>query len=120
MQAVVKTHHIKIEADTIPEELLSFLKAQYGDVEVITDPDEEYVEVTKSSWYKNIKKKVTPGDNVKIYRELHGWTQNELGQKLGGITRQNISNIENGRRAISKTIAVKLSNIFQVNVGKFI
>ena len=66
MQAVVKTHHIRIEADTIPEELLSFLKKQYGDVEIIIDPDEEYVEITKSSWYRNIKKKLGPGYHDRI------------------------------------------------------
>lgn len=120
MQAVVKAHHIKIEADLIPKELISFLKDNYGQVKIIADPEEELVEVTKSSWYKKIKKQLSSGENVKIYRELIGWTQAELGEQLGGIPRQNISNIEHNRRAISKGVALKLSKLFNVAIDKFI
>ena len=120
MQAAVKAHHIKIEADLIPKELLSFLKDHYGKVKVITDPEEEFVEITKSSWYKKIRKQLSAGENVKIYRELNKWTQSELGEKLGGISRQNISNVERNRRAISKGVARKLSKLFNVSIDKFI
>ena len=120
MQAVVKARRIRIDADLIPEELLSFLKEHYGEVQIITDPDEELMEVRESPWYKAIKKKIQPGDNVAIYRELKGWTQTELGRQLGGIPRQNISGIEHNRRSVSKDIARKLSKLFNVSIDKFI
>lgn len=34
--------------------------------------------------------------NLKRFREFAGWTQAELGEKLG-LSKQNISNLENGR-----------------------
>ena len=120
MQAVVKRHHIKIDADSIPEELLAFLEEHYGEVKIINNPEEELIEVKESSWYKEIKLKIQPGDNIKIYREHKGWTQAELGIQLGGINRQNISNFENNRRAISKDVARKLSKLFNVSIEKFI
>ena len=120
MQAVVKTHHIRIEAEIIPEDLLDFLRDKYGEVELIEDPEEELVEVVKSSWYKNIKRQTAPGDNMRIYRELREWTQEELGKKLGGVPRQNVSGMEKGRRDISKKTAKTLAEVFGVSVEKFI
>ena len=34
--------------------------------------------------------------NLKIFREFAGWTQAELGEKLG-MSKQNISSLENGK-----------------------
>ena len=47
-------------------------------------------------------------------------TQEELGKKLGGISRQNISHMERGIRPISKVNAKKLAKIFEVSVENFI
>jgi transcriptional regulator with XRE-family HTH domain len=55
-----------------------------------------------------------------VYRQLHNLTQEELGKELGSFSRQNISNIENGHRQISKTVAKKLAAIFDVSVEKFL
>ena len=120
MQAVVKKPHIRIDADKIPDELISFLKDKYGEVEIITDPDEELIEIIKTEWYKNIKKTLSPYENMKLYRELKGWTQSEMAEKLGGIPRQNVSNMEHGRRSISKKTAKKLASLFGVKVDKFL
>lgn len=120
MQAVVKTPRIKIEGRKIPEELIDFLRKKYGMVNVIVKEEEEMVEVTSSRWYKNIRKKISPGENIRIYREIHGWTQDELGTKLGNIPRQNISNMEKGRRPVSKEVAKKLAALFEVRIDKFI
>ena len=54
-----------------------------------------------------------------MYRELQNLTQEELGKKLGSFSRQNISNMENGHRPISKAVAKKLAAIFDVSVEKF-
>ncbi len=122
MQAVVKTPHIeiKIKGD-IPLKLLELLKDEYGkNVKVIKEKDDEYVDIFKSDWYKKIKKNIKPGDNLKVYREIHGMTQTELGQKLGRIPRQHVSNMERGIRSISLKNAKKLAKLFKVSVDKFV
>jgi transcriptional regulator with XRE-family HTH domain len=53
-----------------------------------------------------------PGDKLRIYRILHKYTQESLGEKLGNFTRQNISNMENGHRPISKAAAKKTCRTF--------
>ena len=63
---------------------------------------------------------ISPGENLRLYRELQGLTQEELGKRLGNFRRQNISNIENGHRAISKNMAVALAELFDVSVEKFL
>ncbi|HKK64790.1 MAG TPA: helix-turn-helix transcriptional regulator [Clostridia bacterium] len=55
-----------------------------------------------------------------MYRELHYMSQTELGEKLGRFSRQNISNMENGQRDISKSLAKRLSKLFDGSVEKFI
>jgi len=122
MQAVVKTPHIEITIrGDIPSKLLSVLQEEYGEVmRLVEDPEEEIENIFESDWYKKLKEEVTPGDTLKIYRELYEWTQRELGEKLGGIPRQHISNMERGIRAISLKTARKLSKLFEVSIEKFL
>jgi len=47
-------------------------------------------------------------------------TQKELGELLGGVPRQHVSNMERGIRAISKKVALNLAKIFNTSVDKFI
>ncbi|MEX2442539.1 MAG: hypothetical protein WD492_02960 [Alkalispirochaeta sp.] len=54
--------------------LVQFLRDQYGAVEVIEEEDDELVEVTKSDWYKSIRDTITPGENMRVYREMNGMT----------------------------------------------
>jgi transcriptional regulator with XRE-family HTH domain len=57
---------------------------------------------------------------LRIYRENKGLTQLQLGEALGGIPRQHISNMEHGRRSISLKMARKLSLLFGAPFEKFI
>jgi len=104
MQAVVKTPLIEIKIKgTIPNKILAVLKEEYGrKVKIIKDDEDEYVDIFKTEWYKKIKAETIPGDNMRIYRENNGLTQEKLGELLGGIPRQHISNMEKGIRSISK------------------
>ena len=122
MQAVVKTPLIEINIKgDIPIKLLSVLKEEYGEkVELFKDVNEEKVDIFETEWYRKTKAQTTPGDNLKIYREMFGITQEKLGETLGGIPRQHISNMEKGVRSISIKTAHKLSQIFKVSVEKFI
>ena len=119
MQVVVKKPHIRVEGE-VTGALVEYLRQQFGEIEVIEDDEEALVEVTESKWYRSIRPTITPGENMRVYRELHGLTQTELGRKLGNFTRQNISNMENGHRPISKAVAKRLAELFDVSVEKFI
>ena len=124
MLAVVKKHHtnqplFQVKGD-IPFKVMEYLKEEFGqDIEVLQD-DEEMVDVFESDWYKEISAATTPGEVLRIYRENAGLTQAELGKKLGKLSRQKISDLEQGKRNISKEMAKKLSKILQVPVARFL
>ena len=122
MLAVVKTPRIKIQIKgEIPRRLITVLKDEYGDkVQLTPEADDELVDVFKTDWYKRVKATLTPGTNLKIYRQNRGLTQVQLGKLLGGVPKQFVSNIENGIRPISKKMALKLAKVFEVSVAKFI
>ena len=76
--------------------------------------------IFETDWYQNIKSGMNPGDNLRIYRENHGLTQARLGERLGGVPRQHISNMERGTRSISLKTAKKLAKLFRISAEKFI
>ncbi len=124
MLAVVKKPHtenslFEVKGE-IPNKLLQYLQDNFGSDIKIMDDDEEMIDIFSSDWFKNINNSTTPGEIVKIYRENLNLTQQQLGKKLGKFTRQNISDIELGRRSISKKVAKKLSIFFNVGVERFI
>lgn len=120
MLAVVKTPHIdlKIEGE-IPPQVLQVLQSTWSN-ELVLEADDDYVEYSKTEFSKQNRKKMTPGIKVRASRELNGWTQSELGKELGGLSIQNVSDIENGRRAISKKIAEKLSDVFKLPMDYYL
>jgi len=81
--------------------------------------DEDVVGVFDTQWYKEVSSITTPGDTMRIYRENAGLTRDALRQKLGNLSRQKISDLERGKRNISKEMAKKLSRLFQVPVDRF-
>jgi DNA-binding XRE family transcriptional regulator len=119
MQVVVKKPHIRIDGE-ITRPLVEYLRSEFGEIEIIENEDEELVEVIESNWYRSIRSTMNPGDNMRVYRKLYKYTQEALGKKLGNFTRQNISNMENGHRSISKAAAKKLAELFDVSIEKFI
>jgi DNA-binding XRE family transcriptional regulator len=123
MQALVKTPHIEIniKGNYIPDDIINILKNKYGKKLVISkSEDDESTDVFQTEWFKETETKITPGDNIRIYRELHSLTQNDLGKILGGIPRQHISNMEKGLRGISKENAKKLAEYFNIPLNRFI
>jgi DNA-binding XRE family transcriptional regulator len=118
----VKTPHIelKIKGDISPK-LISVLEEEFGsELMLENELEDEIVDIFETDWYTQIKSKMSPGDNLKIYRENRGLTQGQLGELLDGVPRQHISNMERGIRSISKKTARKLAQIFKVSPGKFI
>ena len=123
MQAVVKTPHIEISVRgaAIPPRLMDVLKEEYGpELSLVEDDGDALVDAFETQWYKGIKEKMTPGIYLRIYRENKGLTQLQLGEVLGGIPRQHISNMEHGRRSISLKMARKLSLLLGAPIEKFI
>ncbi len=122
MLAVVKTPLIDIHIKgRIPSRLVTVLKKEYGKkVHLTKEADDELLDVFQTDWYKRIKKTLTPGTNLKIYRQNLGLTQAQLGEKLGNLPKQFVSNMENGIRPISKKTALKLAKLFRTSVDRFI
>ncbi len=122
MQAHVKTPRIKIDIEgDIPVKIIAVLHELYGSkVSLVIEDDDEPVDVFQTEWYKDIEKKTAPGDAMRIYRENHSMTQQELGDKLGGVSRQNVSHMERGMRAISLNTARKLAKFFNVPIEYFL
>lgn len=122
MRAVVKTPLTEIRIKgKIPERLLSVLKEEYGpEVQLIPEEDDERLDVFETDWYRGTKERLSPGKNMRLYRQNRGMNQSELGELLGGIPRQHVSNMERGSRPISKKVALKLSKVFATSVEKFI
>lgn len=119
MQVVVKTPRIRVEGE-ISGSLLRYLRSQYGEVEVIENSDDELIEVKHSDWYRSIRGTITPGGNLRIYREMHGLTQDQLAERIGNISRRNISDMERGHKVIIESVAEKLADFFDVSVEKFL
>lgn len=122
MQALVKMPHIDIRiTGAIPPKILNILKVEYGEnLKLIESEDDESVDAFETDWFKAIEKELSPASNMKFYRQLYHLTQEELGKMLGGIPKQHISNMENGKRPISKKTAKQLSQLFDLPLERFI
>jgi DNA-binding XRE family transcriptional regulator len=122
MLAVVKTPRIDLRArGQISPRVLDVLVKEYGAaVRITPERDDEKVDVFQTDWYKAIKRNLTPGNYMRVFRENKGMTQAALGKLLGGVPAQHISNMERGSRSISKKVALQLSKVFDVSVEKFI
>ena len=123
MQVHVKTPHIRVDinGEDIPAELMNAVKAVFNteEIEIIDKEDEEYVNWFESEEHDKIAAFTSPGDVMRIYRENRGWSQAALGEKLGGLSRQKISDMERGHRTISGDTAISLSRVFGIAVERF-
>ncbi len=116
MLAHVKMPHIDAQVEITgkgAEEIMSALKKMFH-VET-----EEYISATSTDWYKKSKAEWTPGTEVRVQRQKHGWTQEELGKKLG-VTKQVISDMENNRRSITIQKAKTFGEVFERDYKKFL
>jgi ribosome-binding protein aMBF1 (putative translation factor) len=122
MLAVVKTPRTKLRmSGFIPAPVLRVLRHEFGkNLSVQADGDDNEIEnVFDSPEYKAFKKRVTPADYVRTYRENTGLSQSAFAEKIG-FSRAYICDIEHGRRQISKQFAKTLADYFKVSVSHFI
>ena len=122
MQVAVKTPRIELQMKgDIPERVILFLEEEYGvSLRQTTDDGEEVVNAFETDWYKRTMAAMTPGKALRIYRENAGLTQTALGERVGGIPRQHISNMENGKRPIGKENAKRLAAALHVDYRVFL
>jgi transcriptional regulator with XRE-family HTH domain len=61
-----------------------------------------------------VHRAVSPGEALKMLRELQGLTQSDLAE-LTGIGQSNISAIENGSRQLGRSRAIMLAKVLHVH-----
>ena len=122
MLVAVKTRRIELQMKgDIPERVLLFLEEEYGvSLRPTTDDGEEAVNALETDWYKRTMAAMPPGKALRIYRENAGLTQTALGDRMGGVPRQHISNMENGKRPIGKENAKRLAAALHVDYRVFL
>lgn len=121
MLVVVRKPHTNFKVQgNIPDEVLNFLEITYGSLVITEDENEKLINIRDTKWFKSRQKNRNPGTSIKTYRENKGWTQSDLGKKLGNLSRQNVSEMERGKRSISLNMAKKLSDLFDVNLERFV
>ena len=98
----------------IDRKTIDYLNNRFGRENI--DIDEEIIDIMETDWFDKLSKKVTPGAVVRIYRENFGLTQQELAEKMGMHKGSYISDIEHGRRSISKILAIKLADFFKISI----
>lgn len=61
-----------------------------------------------------VRVQLTPGDSVRIAREMLGWSQNKLAEQ-SGIPQSTISGIESNRIAVGVERAKKLATVLGIH-----
>ncbi|MBK7426845.1 MAG: helix-turn-helix transcriptional regulator [Saprospiraceae bacterium] len=56
-------------------------------------------------------------NKVKINRQMHEWSQEELGRRVG-VSRQTIYAIEQGNYAPSAVLALKIAAVLETNIDQ--
>jgi DNA-binding XRE family transcriptional regulator len=118
MLAVVKTPRTNLRiSGFIPVPILRVLRNEFGEKLSVTSDktDKDLESVFDSVEYKNFKKRVSPADYIRTYRENAGLTQTELAEKLG-VSRAYLCDIEHNRRAFSKQFAKQVADLLKISI----
>jgi DNA-binding XRE family transcriptional regulator len=123
LRATVKTRNVWIQIrGAIPASLLEVLREEYGCRLIVRSEwvGEPMRDVLNAPLYSQDPREMNPGAFLRLFRQLEDLSQAELGRKLGGVTRHNVCHMENGRRPISRSMAMRLSRLFGASADKFI
>jgi len=97
----------------VPDDLIQFLRARYGelDIEYDSDDDDELVAIEETGWYKDMSRKLDGGAILRIRRENAGMTQADLSTRVK-TSRTAIAAMESGSRPITRSMAKRLHSVF--------
>ena len=85
----------------------------------IREEDEDWINIEDTDWYREMKASRTPEGNLKFYRTQKKMSRKSLAELLG-VNEQDVSDMENGRKDISRATAERLADYFNVSVSRFI
>lgn len=107
MLAVVKTPHIRgTLRGEFSKDMITKLQTVFG--ENVSIEEDVYLPAKE---YYGCEEEDKVGATVKVHRENKGYTQEKLGELIGGKSAKFISDLENGQRNISKKVAIALGNV---------
>lgn len=110
-------YHFNFKKST-PRKVLTEISNRYSSY-LIDESDNELVDIATTDWYKMMDRKMKPKDYLRHLREAYKLTQEELGKQIG-TNAAHVSDWETGQRAISKSIAKKLAQVFKTSPAVFI
>ena len=87
---------------------------------VVDSGSGDRVDIRQTDFYRRMTNHMTPGKYLRVYREREGWSQSELGKRAGNLQRQHVSRLERDERGISRAMAKRLAELFDVSVERFI
>lgn len=99
-----------------PRKILDEVRNRYSRY-LVEEPLLDYFE---TDFHKIVSARLTPGLCISNMRDVHGLTQEQLGEKLGGVRASRISDWENDRRSVSKKYAKALGAIFKLSPDRFL
>ena len=117
MLAVVKKPRIEVRARRIPKAVIVFLQETYKP-ENVEIKKEDSVAWEDSDLFKKRFEDSTPGEMIFASRDMRGWSQAALAEKLGKPTHY-VSDLENGQRSVSRKMAVALGEVFECDPALF-
>lgn len=109
----------KIEGAYIPEAVMGVLRYMFpGNLFEEGVEDDEPVRLKDTEWYRAMEKRMTVGSKIRANRDIRGWTQKDLAEKLE-IPVQNVSGMERNVRPVSRRMAAKLGEAFGTDPAAF-
>lgn len=90
-----------------PEVVLRVLREHF-EVEVDCENDEELVTLETSSWFNDVASEMTQGRSLRVHRLNRSMTLQDLADKAG-ISKGNLSKMEQGKRPIGRRTAQRLA-----------
>jgi len=86
---------------------------------VIESENSSFVDVTRTDWYKESQKRLRSGGLIRLLRSHRNMSQGDLAEHLD-VTSKYVSDLEQGRRAVSLKMAKKLSAVFERKAERFL
>ncbi len=81
--------------------------------------DHEEIAIPWRKAFPEVTDDLLPGFTLKGTRQLAGLTQQQLANQVG-VSRSQISALENGKQSIQQELAKKLAKVFKVNYRLFL